>query len=74
MQSTRSPTPLPTAPPCSYLAETGGVRAALKFLGPLRARHPGCLPLMLMLGHCHLLNAQARLRFGGMGWGGPARA
>ncbi|PRW60262.1 general transcription factor 3C polypeptide 3 isoform X1 [Chlorella sorokiniana] len=39
-----------------YLTETGGVRAAAKFLGPLRQRHPTCLPLMLMVGHCHLLN------------------
>ncbi|EFN59685.1 hypothetical protein CHLNCDRAFT_133218 [Chlorella variabilis] len=41
-----------------YLAETGGVRAAVKFLSPMRQRHPTCLPLMLMLGHCHLLNTQ----------------
>ncbi|KAI7842713.1 hypothetical protein COHA_003644 [Chlorella ohadii] len=39
-----------------YLTETGGVRAAAKFLAPLRQRHPTCLPLMLMVGHCHLLN------------------
>jgi cytochrome c-type biogenesis protein CcmH/NrfG len=34
------------------------VRAVLKFLGPLRGRNPTSLPLMLMLGHCHLLNTQ----------------
>ena len=43
---------------CRYLSETGAVRAAHKFLAPLRQRHPTCLPLMLMLGHCHLLSAQ----------------
>lgn len=32
------------------------MRAAAKFLAPLRQRHPTCLPLMLMVGHCHLLN------------------
>lgn len=34
------------------------MRAALKFLAPQRQRHPSCLPLMLLLGHCHLLNTQ----------------
>lgn len=43
---------------CRYFCETGAVRAALKFLTPLRGRHPTSLPLMLMLGHCHLLNLQ----------------
>ncbi|PSC75147.1 general transcription factor 3C polypeptide 3 isoform X1 [Micractinium conductrix] len=41
-----------------YLTETGGVRAAQRMLQPLRSRHPACLPLMLLMGHCHLLNTQ----------------
>ncbi|KAL4427748.1 hypothetical protein ABPG75_001837 [Micractinium tetrahymenae] len=41
-----------------YLQETGGVRQAQKMLAPLRQRQPTCLPLMLLLGHCHLLNTQ----------------
>lgn len=40
------------------MAETGGVRAALKLLSPLRTRHSSCLDLMLWLGHCHMLNTQ----------------
>ena len=34
------------------------MRPALKLLSPLRQRHPACLPLMLLLGHCHLLTTQ----------------
>ena len=43
---------------CRYLTGAGSFRAALKFLQPLRARHPVSLPLMLVLGHCHLANGQ----------------
>ena len=42
----------------SYLAETGSIRQAVKHLQPLRTKHPASLPLMLMLGHCHLLSTQ----------------
>ena len=59
------PPPTPSAPPTPphphthrYLTETGGVRAAQRMLQPLRSRHPACLPLMLLMGHCHLLNTQ----------------
>ena len=34
------------------------MRAAAKMLHPRRQRHPDKVPLMLMLGHCHLLNTQ----------------
>lgn len=34
------------------------MRQAQKMLAPLRQRQPTCLPLMLLLGHCHLLNTQ----------------
>ena len=32
----------------------GGTRQAIKFLGPLRSRNPGSLPLALMVGNAHL--------------------
>lgn len=47
-----------SSPPSRFLHETGSVRQALKYLQPMRSKHPGSLPLMLLLGHCHLLNTQ----------------
>ncbi|GAB4822338.1 hypothetical protein N2152v2_009384 [Parachlorella kessleri] len=41
-----------------YLTETGSIKQSLKHLQPLRGRHPASLPLMLLLGHCQMLNSQ----------------
>jgi predicted Zn-dependent protease len=42
---------------CAALA--GNPRHALKFLQPLRSKHPAALPLMLLTGHAHTLSVRA---------------